>query len=88
MDLIILLPGWNFKDGSKKRHGKKAAAMFRYNDLPISAQGTISVKTGNVTPNIKGKYVFGNVRNIFPPELAESIESGIRAMGKDQRLRS
>ncbi len=23
-----------------------------------------------------------NVRNIFPPELAESIESGIRAMGK------
>ena len=44
--------------------------------------GTISVKTGNVTPNIKGKYVFGNVRNIFPPELAESIESGIRAMGK------
>lgn len=37
--LIILLPGWNFKDGSKKRHGKKAAAMFRYNDLPISAQG-------------------------------------------------
>lgn len=27
------------KNGSKKRHGKKAAAMFRYNDLPISAQG-------------------------------------------------
>ena len=30
----------------------------------------------------KREYVFGNVRNIFPPELAESIESGIRAMGK------
>ena len=42
----------------------------------------LMIKTGNVTPNIKGKYVFGNVRNIFPPELAESIESGIRAMGK------
>ena len=31
---------------------------------------------------MKGAFAFGNVRNIFPRELAASLESGIRGMDR------
>ena len=31
---------------------------------------------------MKGAFAFGNVRNIFPRELAASLESGIRSMDR------
>lgn len=38
---------------------------------------------GTITPNMKGAYSFGNVRRIFPRELAASIQEGlIRMDGK------
>ena len=36
-------------------------------------------------PNIKGQHRFGNVRRIFPEELASSLEQGIKAM--DRKIR-
>lgn len=40
---------------------------------------------GTVKPNIKGQHRFGNVRRIFPEELASSLEQGIKAM--DRKIR-
>lgn len=41
-----------------------------------------STKLGEVSPCIKGEYTLGDVRSIFPKEIGDSIEVGIRAFGK------
>lgn len=41
-----------------------------------------SKKFGEIEPQIKGAYTFANVREIFPKELAESIEFGIKSFDK------
>lgn len=43
-----------------------------------------SVKLGEVQPQIKGKYTLGNVRTIFPEEIANGIAQGITAF--DQKI--
>lgn len=76
------LAGMEFQRQLEKKaweEGNGCVPIQRFADF---CTGTISIKTGGIRPNIKGKYVFGNVRNIFPPELSESIGQGIRAMGK------
>ena len=78
----LAVNGMEFQRRLEKKAWEEGGGNVPIQRFADFCTGTISVKTGNVTPNIKGKYVFGNVRNIFPPELAESIESGIRAMGK------
>jgi uncharacterized FAD-dependent dehydrogenase len=58
-------------------------------------QGTVPVQTfgdycmnrqteelGSIIPQINGKYTLANVRKIFPEEIAESIELGIKAFDK------
>ena len=42
----------------------------------------ISTKLGEIEPQIKGKYTFGDVRGIFPKEVADSIEKGIKAFDR------
>lgn len=44
----------------------------------------VSTALGEVKPQIKGAYRLANVRSIFPEELADSLENGIRAM--DRRI--
>lgn len=44
----------------------------------------VSAGPGDITPQIKGDYVFANVRSIFPDELSDSLEQGIRAF--DRRI--
>lgn len=39
-------------------------------------------KLGDVTPQIKGEWRFGDVRKIFPVELAESLIQGIQKMDR------
>lgn len=41
-----------------------------------------SVELGEIEPQIKGAYTLTNVREIFPKELAESIELGIKSFDK------
>ena len=45
----------------------------------------VSDHFGAVRPNMKGAYSFGNVRRIFPGELAASIQEGISRM--DRKIR-
>ena len=41
-----------------------------------------SLGPSEILPQMKGGYTWGNVRAIFPEELAESLEEGIRSFGK------
>lgn len=44
--------------------------------------GRPSAAHGDILPQTKGSYAWGNVRAIFPEELAESLEEGIRSFGE------
>ena len=45
-------------------------------------RGKVSDHTGEVQPQIKGEYCFGDVRGIFPEEIGDAIARGIREFGK------
>lgn len=45
-------------------------------------ENKVSTKLGEIEPQIKGEYTFGNVREIFPLDIAQSIEMGIKAFDK------
>lgn len=47
-------------------------------------KGVVSYSLGNVEPAIKGAWTFGDVRSIFPEELAAALEEGI--LGCEQIL--
>lgn len=42
----------------------------------------VTESLGEVVPQIKGGYTFANVREIFPQEIGDSIESGIKTFDK------
>ena len=48
------------------------------NHIPSSGPGTIE-------PQLKGAYTWGNVRNIFPDDIASSLEEGILKF--DQKIK-
>ena len=41
-----------------------------------------TTELGSITPQIKGSYVLSNVRNIFPENLAKSLELGIKSFDR------
>ena len=45
-------------------------------------RGKVSDHTGEVQPQIKGEYCFGDVRGIFSEEIGDAIARGIREFGK------
>ena len=47
-------------------------------------KGVVSHSLGNVEPAVKGAWTFGDVRRIFPEELAAALEEGI--LGCEQIL--
>lgn len=59
--------------------GKGKVPVQRLEDF---RKDQISIRLGNVHPNIKGGYALANVRQIFSEELAESLEEGITRMGR------
>lgn len=79
------LAGVEFQRGLERRaweEGQGKVPVQRFADF---CEGKKTEQLGKVRPNIKGAYAFGNVRNIFPEELADSLEQGIRGM--DRRIR-
>ena len=45
-------------------------------------QNQISKAFGTVTPQMKGAYAFANVRQIFPKEIGDSIELGMKSFDR------
>ncbi len=56
--------------------GNGKVPVQRFEDF---CKNRITEKLGHITPQIKGSYTLANVREIFPEELAHSIELGIKS---------
>lgn len=66
-----------------QRRLERAAYREGRGKIPVQLFGdfcknTVSTKLGNVRPNTKGQWTFGNVRSIFPDKLADGLEEGIK----------
>ncbi len=61
------------------REGKGAVPYQLNEDFQ---NGIISSGIGKVTPNIKGKSVAGNLRNVIPEYLCESVIDGMKSFDK------
>lgn len=59
--------------------GNGSVPVQRFEDF---CQNRKTIRQGRVEPCLKGQYVYTNVRDIFPPELAEGIEQGIKSFGQ------
>ena len=73
-----------------QRKLEKKAYEIGNGKIPVQLFGDycknqISTEFGSVIPQIKGEYTFGNVRQIFPIEIGDSIEQGIKAFDKQIR---
>lgn len=67
-----------------QRRLERAAYRQGSGGIPVQTfkdfcEGRASEGPGEILPQMKGAYAWGNVRNIFPEELAVAIEEGIRS---------
>lgn len=65
-----------------QRKLEKAAFMEGQGKIPVQLFGDfcknqVSTELGTIRPNTKGEWTFGNVRKIFPENLAAGLEEGI-----------
>ena len=78
---IPVLAGVEFQ-----RRLEEAAYRAGGGKIPVQLFGDFcrnrpSAGSGEVLPQMKGSYAWSNVRAIFPEELAELLEAGIRSFG-------
>ena len=76
------LAGVEFQRNLEKKAfkiGNGKVPVQRFEDY---CKNQASEKYGEIEPQIKGDYTLANVRDIFPKELAESIELGIKSFDK------
>ena len=60
------------------RCGSGSIPVQRFEDFCLNRQG----KAGSFTPCMKGSFTYANVRSIFPENLADSLEKGIKALDR------
>ena len=70
-----------------QRKLEKAAYQAGQGKIPVQLFGdfcknTVSTELGKIRPNTKGQWTFGNVRSIFPENLAAGLEEGIKGCEK------
>ncbi len=84
-DRALALAGVEFQ-----RRLEEAAYRAGNGRIPVQLFGDFcsnhpSTGSGEILPQMKGGYTWGNVRDIFPKELADALEEGIRSF--EHRLR-
>ena len=57
------------------REGKGKIPVQLFGDF---CKNKVSKNLGDIRPNTKGEWIFGNVRSIFPEHLAAGLEEGIK----------
>ena len=72
------LAGMEFQRKLEERAFRAGGGKIPVQRLEDFCKNQISTSFGNVEPQMKGAYAFGDVRGIFPQVLAESIEEGMR----------
>ena len=70
-----------------QRKLEKAAFIQGKGKIPVQLFGDfcknqVSTSLGKIMPNTKGEWTFGNVRAIFPENLAAGLEEGIKGCEK------
>ncbi len=70
-----------------QRRLEEKAFMEGEGNIPVQLFGDfcnnrVSKQLGQVNPQIKGSYSFGNIRNIFPEQVNEALIEGINAFGR------
>ncbi len=70
-----------------QRYLEERAYRNGFGKIPIQLFGDfcrqkVTEKLGAVTPQIKGSWMFGDVRGIFPDYISEAIEEGILAFDR------
>ena len=83
-DRVLALAGVEFQ-----RRLEEAAYRSGNGRIPVQlfrdfCSNHPSTGPGEILPQMKGGYTWGNVRDIFPEELADALEEGIRSF--DRRL--
>ena len=76
------LDGMYFQQDLERKafeEGKGLVPVQRFEDF---CANRASEKLGKVIPQMRGNYSLANVRNIFPKEIADSIELGIKSFDK------
>lgn len=81
-DLDHPLAGIEFQRKLEKRAyeiGNGAVPVQRFDDF---CNNQVTTHLGSVIPQIKGAYVFANLRGIFPEIVNESLEKGIKSFDR------
>ncbi len=70
-----------------QRNLEKQAYKIGQGKIPVQCFGDfcknqVTKKLGSVTPQMKGSYAFANIRGIFPKEIGDSIELGIKSFDR------
>lgn len=70
-----------------QRRLERAAYLEGQGKIPVQLFGDfcrnqVSHHLGEIRPNTKGQWTFGNVRSIFPENLAKGLEEGIKGCEK------
>lgn len=70
-----------------QRKLEKAAYREGHGKIPVQLFGDfcknrVSEQLGEIKPNTKGEWTFGNVRSIFPENLSAGLEEGIKGCEK------
>ncbi len=76
------LSGVEFQRGLERKAWEQGAGRIPVQRFEDFCENRKTSAFGSVTPCMKGQYSFGNVREIFPEELAESLRQGIEAMDR------
>lgn len=77
-----VLGGMEFQrklEAAAYREGKGAVPVQLNEDFTA---GRESVSLGKITPQIKGRYAFGNLREVLPEFICESVIDGMKYFGK------
>lgn len=74
------LAGVEFQRMLEKRAYEEGQGKVPVQCFRDFCEGRVSEGFGEVHPQIKGAYTFGNVRSLFPETLGASLEEGIRLM--------
>jgi hypothetical protein len=75
------LAGIEFQREIEKKAYEEGCGMIPIQKLGDFKEKKPSKSKGKIIPQMKGKYQFANVRNVFPDFICEAIEEGMEHFG-------
>lgn len=76
------LAGMEFQENLEKEAYRKSGGNFVVSRLEDFMRNRSTTVLGKVSPTIKPRYCLGNVYNLLPKVLSESIKEGVKELGK------